>query len=1627
MSKAIAQTIGNKRFFWLTAMLVTFALLAGARFVNVDTAKADVNPVLICVDETTGPPPGVPAVPECANDADFAAPINVGDQHWWKVSVMPLAAPTLGDLQIVVYVQDEIIQVIQSSIGGSNAACTTVNATPAQVVAGTRFQALVCTWQGPIPSGSQGTVVFRTDATIMFPEDNVWCGVADPDGGSAAFLGAITAHDLASSQGVVAATDLTGPCGQFNHPRLTTFKSHSPAAPAPGGNVTYSIVVANGNQVGSVAATGLRIFDTIDATRYQSIEAVTSDGGGTCTGVGPFPDTTSPWPVDCSGYAPLAPGSQVTVTITAKLKSAADLGIAAGGTVNVVNASQFTATNFPLHPILNPVTYTYAFDSFNVSQGVTLPVLNNGLYHVNANGDGLLTQRDVDNNLIGWQHTVCLVDKVPGQAAGTFVDGALGARIKAVGGIQPPNANGVPRWRIDTQPPGNPTINGQNKINLSFAQYANGLSLPCVSWYSTAPGEQNVSIVDAQGQLAADWADGGTPDVCPGYSGATDVCGAPISDFTPLVKEWNVLRDTVITLRGANPLNPDGTSNQTVNLDGKEITRSTIFNAATSRYEFPGVVALSEHVVGTHTTGTATFVGHMIGAQVTVFVNGTCGQVTIDPGATRTVIPGVGNGPGPDTYVFNQNIDSVPDGTYVTNGGPLWFDVDTNNCTSLTGSYTDVIFVTTYPNLIGSFPPAPITERVRVRWAASVPAKQVFLAWAGQRVILEHDWRVGPGDNPADGSALGFCPFNEDNRGELGPVVFQYIKGTGPGNFVAGLGAVISSPDLAYVVAGGENQIDDLPDFPQDACISRVLYESEDPGEVDIELFAVDNPITILDSDIPVDDNQTKVAFVVYYMKIEDVKLGLVTSVSKPTHNSSIAGWSDYAPGNPWDASKDVATAEWNVSKDILVRGRVRGWFNNSNPSGRAQDSSDPLNVKPANRWVMPDDWALLAGGPADPADGSDAVGTAEQFRPYYDLLFAPNNKAGLFLVTPLGDLQQVATVVTAPGFVNGTAQFAVNSVSNLAVGSVVFIGSSQRTITNITALLDGNGNTVGVAITLNAALSGVPANGTPIFLVTVPFEGPYSLIDIPGLAGAGKGGAAASNVPGGLSPIRDTILADGDVDMWDAPMPPAAISVKIRGTGFIKAVYKEDVYYVGTPNSAAQVYTNPFYYSNIPDSSLIPASVAGGGYFWDSWGPDGPAAAGGLYASSGDGQLGQGPYHFWQPVFVGTNSAGIGESLTNSARGELVAIRAAYGDPSIARDLTLYSDNHGEFMVTANGDFNTDLTACATNALGGGKHCKPGDKVGKGTITATADYPDFRGKHFPVASNNVTVDWTWAGYKDVTIEDGETPQFKYIVFHALDRDGFCYPLSNDVGQVSLHPVLYGLKTATGVDVDAFTFSDATVTFINPRETVDFLIDGGEGIIIDQSGGKLNVDGTRQFATGVPTFSTLLNTVIKEFKFSPLATSGATDECQAWIKVSNSLLGVINFLVMAYDDTFATGTPAGHEGRIGFDRIVDLQTTATFTLNFRWTLHTWAGADNIPVADALKGTGANDAGNDIFDQVTAIYGWAAAAQDWLAYFPAGVSVPGANDLVALKTGEAYWIAIKGPGSVTWTYATHVGR
>ena len=91
-----------------------------------------------------------------------------------------------------------------------------------------------------------------------------------------------------------------------------------------------------------------------------------------------------------------------------------------------------------------------------------LPVLEPGLYHVSPDGETLLGIRDEERNLIGWQHTVCLV---PSDDNDEMADDLA---VSGPGGILPinnPNANYS--WRIEATS-GTPTVTGAAKVTGQF-------------------------------------------------------------------------------------------------------------------------------------------------------------------------------------------------------------------------------------------------------------------------------------------------------------------------------------------------------------------------------------------------------------------------------------------------------------------------------------------------------------------------------------------------------------------------------------------------------------------------------------------------------------------------------------------------------------------------------------------------------------------------------------------------------------------------------------------------------------------------------------------------------------------------------------------------------------------------------------------------------------------------------------------------------------------------------------------------------------------------------------------------------------------------------------------------------
>jgi hypothetical protein len=70
--------------------------------------------------------------------------------------------------------------------------------------------------------------------------------------------------------------------------------------------------------------------------------------------------------------------------------------------------------------------------------------------------------------------------------------------------------------------------------------------------------------------------------------------------------------------------------------------------------------------------------------------------------------------------------------------------------------------------------------------------------------------------------------------------------------------------------------------------------------------------------------------------------------------------------------------------------------------------------------------------------------------------------------------------------------------------------------------------------------------------------------------------------------------------------------------------------------------------------------------------------------------------------------------------------------------------------------------------------------------------------------------------------------------------------------------------------------------------------------------------------------------------------------------------------------------------------------TTSIALSAGWNLISWNGSD----------TSAATAANA---SVTAIYGWNATTQTWNMWSPAGVGIPGANDLTQLETNGIYWV------------------
>ena len=467
---------------------------------------------------------------------------------------------------------------------------------------------------------------------------------------------------------------------------------------------------------------------------------------------------------------------------------------------------------------------------------------------------------------------------------------------------------------------------------------------------------------------------------------------------------------------------------------------------------------------------------------------------------------------------------------------------------------------------------------------------------------------------------------------------------------------------------------------------ARAILHSQDPGKGDVVVALYCDPAGPDDDWVLINQH----GFIVYFLKFERIELSNVVG-NRTDHDAGF--WQ----GNEavWEDDNDEQTSVLNVSADDLLRVRVHGFFEQTNASMRVSPTWCDVDgdgvptmadyVLPDGRWVLPDDWVYLAGP------------NWEEGRPHWNLMDNPfDDVNSVFdqdldkMPFELGDYVTWGTVETFPG-------------SGVYVDAPVPSGRN-------------------------------PANPLDTRVAQMPVIGPYSSLDdyLPGRVCLQNPGNEPFGPPTSLAgyDCRKTIVPNTELEWWDAPMPPAKVifeiystvptvaseSVVIPGPGFFKAVNKGHVYYESKTPDLMQpdgvVYTNPYYFIEVPASPFIPAFLNNGGYDWDSWQSS-------LY----------GPYPFW-------------EIMNTPAQ-----------DADTPTKAHVYTDNHGEAMIWLNGDAYID----GLMKWEWGCDIPTGWVIGQTDVKATIDYPYFRGEHPQIVSSiadayggyeRVTKYWTWG--KDI-------------------------------------------------------------------------------------------------------------------------------------------------------------------------------------------------------------------------------------------------------------------------------------
>jgi len=497
------------------------------------------------------------------------------------------------------------------------------------------------------------------------------------------------------------------------------------------------------------------------------------------------------------------------------------------------------------------------------------------------------------------------------------------------------------------------------------------------------------------------------------------------------------------------------------------------------------------------------------------------------------------------------------------------------------------------------------------------PSRRVvpYVRWAGEKQVLTKCFGL-PGIHAGDPVEFTLTGGGAQAQAALIPVNVGGSVPPGGGNSGPGF----SDQSSVWTITDNNG------------CASVILFAaSEGEVVVDASLYEAGSVFSL---GTPIINEHV---FDVFYLKfdhidIENIKMTSYANTTLTTPVNSLA-FSTTFPDMPTDFTRAAASfslpnapgtnppgaAGYSVPLCLtdLVRAMVHGYFEiPGDPSGRPATSvtitGAPSNaagsyVLPAGRWVLPEDWPVLATF-AGYTTGGSLNGPTPNSVYAWDLnsgwVFNTGNERALLCTGPVtGVGNNIPAAVTAPGTINnayGDSPASGDEGTPPAVSYGPCFSADQPGTNYQTAETDDSANCEGGATV-----------GIGPFDPTQSCTAPFPLTFTPSGGGDVFGGPVSAN---------STYLPNGTLNEWDTPMPAAEISFGVNsGPGYLAQVNKTGLYAIPTACSAgaagsfcdtttgtfgAPIYPDPFYATAIPPSPLIPPVTNNGGYLWDTFGP---------------------------------------------------------------------------------------------------------------------------------------------------------------------------------------------------------------------------------------------------------------------------------------------------------------------------------------------------------------------------------------------------------------------------------------